>query len=148
MKPHELWALFSPDPSIPYEAWKFGAVPDKLAQLVLDGTKQATASLHQLYIETGENIPQVGQYSVILNSKDEAVCIIQATNVQILPFQDVTEEMAFIEGEGDKSLRYWKEVHWAFFQEEAASIGKTFTSDMLVIFETFQLVFQPPKDQK
>lgn len=145
MKAHELWALFSPDQSIPYEAWQFGVDPDKLAQLVLDGTKQATASLHQLYIDTGECIPQVGEYSVILDAKGEAVCIIQTTNVQILPFHDVTEEMAFIEGEGDKSLQYWKEAHWTFFKEEAASIGKTFTSDMLIIFETFQLVFQPPK---
>lgn len=146
MKPHELWALFSPNPSIPYEAWQFGADPDNLAKLVLEGTKQATASLHQLYIDTGETIPQVGQYSVVLNSKEEAVCIIQTTSVQILPFHDVTEDMAFMEGEGDRSLHYWKEVHWDFFQQEAASIGKPFTSDMLIVFETFLLVFQPPTD--
>lgn len=143
MKPHELWSLFSSDPSISYEAWQFGEDPDKLATLVLEGTKKATTSLHQLYIETGESIPQIDQYSVIINSREEAVCIIQATNVQILPFHDLTEEMAFIEGEGDKSLKYWKEVHWEFFRKEAASIGITFTSDMLIIFETFQLVFQP-----
>jgi uncharacterized protein YhfF len=143
MKANECWALFCRDPQVPYTAWQFGAVPDKLASLVLEGTKQATASLHQLYLDTFEPMPQIGDFSVILNSIDEAVCIIQTTNVQILPFKDVTPEMAMIEGEGDKSLDYWREVHLEFFLEEAATIGKTFDEDMLVIFETFKLVFKP-----
>ena len=143
MKAQELWSMFTQDTTIPYEAWMFGAVPDKLAQLVIEGTKQATASLHQLYVDTFEPMPQVGQYSVILNSKQEAVCIIQTIEIQIIPFKDVTEEMAMIEGEGDKSLAYWREVHLEFFEEEAKSIGKSFTEDMLVIFETFRLVFKP-----
>ncbi len=136
-----LWKQFTNDASLSYTAWQFGAVPDKLAALVLKGTKQATTSLYDLYALDQEPLPRLGDYSVILDSRDEAICIIQTTKVTILPFQEVTEVMANIEGEGDRSLAYWREVHLEFFQEEAKAIGKTFNESMLVVFEEFQLVY-------
>ena len=136
-----LWNHYTKDPTLSYTAWSFGVVPDKLAALVVAGTKQATTSLYDLYAVDQEPLPMVGGYSVILNSKEEAVCIVQTTKVTILPFQDVTEEMADIEGEGDRSLAYWRDVHLEFFQEEAKTIGKTFDESMFVVFEEFQLVY-------
>jgi hypothetical protein len=35
--------------------------------------------------------------------------------VATVPFEEVSEEFAAIEGEGDGSLRYWREVHWTYF---------------------------------
>ncbi|WP_241696349.1 hypothetical protein, partial [Streptococcus agalactiae] len=52
MKAQELWNKFkSLNPSIGDEidAWQFGAEPDLLAKLVVDGTKTATASAYDLY---------------------------------------------------------------------------------------------------
>lgn len=47
---------------------------------------------------------------MILNSRDEAVCIIENTAVSVLPYDEVTQEMAAMEGEGDRSLAYWRQV--------------------------------------
>ena len=56
-----------------YEVWAFGEAPDKLASLVKDGIKTATCSAYDLYEAEDESLPVVGEYSVILDSHDEAV---------------------------------------------------------------------------
>jgi uncharacterized protein YhfF len=143
MNAHEMWNQFTQDPKLSYEAWAFGMAPDHLAQLVVCGIKHATASLHGLYLSQGEPVPQKNQYSIILDSSGDAVCIIMNTKVTILPYQDVTEEMAQIEGEGDQSLSYWRSVHFDFFTHEASSIGLVFNEQMLVVFEEFEVVYLP-----
>ena len=64
-----------------YEVWAFGEAPDKLASLVKDGIKTATCSAYDLYEAEDESLPVVGEYSVILDSHDEAVCIIRTEKV-------------------------------------------------------------------
>lgn len=109
MNANELWQAYCVEQNIDsateYDAWPFGAEPDDLAQLVLDGTKTATASAYPLYEVEDEPLPKVGEYSVILNSKDEAVCVIQLTQVFVVPFNEVSETQAYKEGEGDRSLQ-------------------------------------------
>ena len=63
-----------------HDIWKFcggGAAADELANLVLAGIKTATASTKLAYELDGENLPEVGTYSVILFDNEEAACIIQ-----------------------------------------------------------------------
>lgn len=111
MKAQELWNKFkSLNPSIGDEidAWQFGAEPDLLAKLVVDGTKTATASAYDLYELDEEELPQVGSYDIVLDSNDEAICIIEITKVDIVPFKDVSADHAFKEGEGDKTLEWWR----------------------------------------
>ena len=116
-----------------YEAWAFGGAPDKLAKLVLEGTKTATCSAYELYQVENEPIPQVGDYSVILDSKDNAVCIIQTTKIYIAPYSSCSKEHAYKEGEGDRSLEYWKDVHEEFFTDEMKSINKSFSLFGIII---------------
>ena len=61
------------DIDTPYSAWGFGDAPDQLADLVLKGIKTATASAHDLYFMEGkeEPLPQPGDYSIILDSKED-----------------------------------------------------------------------------
>ena len=126
-----------------YEAWQFGDSPDELAELVKSGIKRATASAYELYAIDGEPLPKVGEYSVILNSHDEAVCIIKTIAVDVIRFCDVTEEFAFKEGEGDRSLAYWKKVHERFFTEQLKEAGLEFSPEMKVVCEQFELVYAP-----
>ena len=127
-----------------YEAWAFGDDPDTLAELVRTGVKTATASAYPFYELEGEALPKAGEYSVILDSKDEAVCIIRTTKVYVTPYRDVTAEQAWKEGEGDRSLDYWRRVHEAFFSKELEAVGLTFTEDMGVVCEEFEVIY--PKE--
>lgn len=124
-----------------YDAWAFGEAADKLAALVKAGIKTATCSAYDLYEAEGEELPLPGDTSVILDSSDEAVCIIRTTRVYVVPFDEVTAEHAFLEGEGDRSLAYWREVHESFLKEELSSIGRTFDGSTRVVCEEFEVVY-------
>ena len=139
MTAEELWERSGL--SGPYEAWQFGGAPDKLAQLVKDGIKTATCSAYDLYAAENEPLPKAGDLSVILNSRDEAVCIIRTTKVYVSEYDQVTPEHAFKEGEGDRSLAYWRQVHEEFLTEELALIDRTFSNKTKVVCEEFEVVF-------
>lgn len=90
-----------------------------------------------------DEIPKVGEYSVILNSKEEAVCVIRDYDVSILPFKEVPFEHAYSEGEGNRSLEYWREVHRNFFNNEVEGTTAIFTEDSLVVCEKFSVEYLP-----
>lgn len=143
MTASEMWEVYSAANHIEadYDAWAFGDDADELARLVLEGAKTATASAYPVYEVEGEDFPKAGQYSVILNTQEEAVCIIRTKKVFVVPFCDVDERQAFKEGEGDRSLAYWRKVHEKFFTEELKNIGMTFDSHMKVVCEEFETVY-------
>ena len=87
-------------------------------------------------------IPQSGDYSVILNSKDEAVCVIQTTKTTVVPFDEVSKEHAYKEGEGDRSLAYWRDVHEDFFAEEFAETELEFNGQTSILCEEFKVVYR------
>lgn len=128
-----------------YEAWAFGVDADLLADLVLRGEKTATASAYPLYEIENEPLPKVGEYSIILDSKNNAICIIQTTKVYVEEFKEISEEHAFKEGEGDKSLSYWRKCHKDFFTMCMTEVGKEFSEDMKVVCEEFKLEFVKEK---
>ena len=125
-----------------YEAWSFGEAPDKLADLVLQGIKTATCSAYDLYLIYNEPLPQTGDYSVILNSNEEAVCIIQTLKIYVTEFNQVSEEHAFKEGEGDRSLDYWRKIHMSFLTNELASVNKPFGENTKVVCEEFAVMYK------
>lgn len=108
-----------------------------LAQLVLKGEKTATTSLYSLYDLENERIPQVGDINVILDGNSNEVCVTVNTKVYSLSFKEISEEYAYKEGEGDKSLEYWKKVHKNFFVKEAEG---NFDESMEVLCEEFELL--------
>lgn len=144
MNPEQMWNEYMIQYNIQEkecDSWAFGAAPDELSNLVLKGIKTATASAYPLYEIEKEPLPKAGAYSTILNSKNEAVCIIQTTKVYVVPFREVSAEHAYKEGEGDYSLDYWKQVHTKFFSACMSKIGTIFKEDMLVVCEEFKLVY-------
>lgn len=143
MTAEQMWSAYraQTNTDAPYEAWAFGCDADALADLVRRGIKTGTASARPLYEIDGEPLPRAGEYSVILDAREEAVCIICTTRVYAVPFCQVTAEHAFREGEGDRSLDYWRQVHADFFSREMAEAGLTFTEDMEVVCEEFQVVY-------
>lgn len=127
-----------------YESWYFcnnEKDANELAGLVKKGIKKATASLHCLYEIENELIPKVGDYAVITNWKGVAQSIIQITSINTIPFKEVTEELAAKEGEGDKTLSFWRKVHRKVFTLELKEYSKKFSEDMLVVCEEFAVVY-------
>jgi len=127
-----------------YSSWYFDnneKDANELAELVKGGEKRATATSLWCIEHNNEPMPKPGEYIAIINWNGIAQCIIQTTKVSIMPFDEVPTEFAFKEGEGDKSLSYWRKVHKRYFTEELQSIGLTFSEHMPVICEEFEVVF-------
>lgn len=144
MKDFEMWGIYCKNNNIKdksYESWQFGAKANELAKLVADGTKTATSSAFVLYGDY-EPLPKKDEYSIILDSNNEAICIIKTTKVYLERFSSISSEYALKEGEGDKSLAYWKKAHREFFTKELAEAGLEFDEDMIVVCEEFELVYK------
>lgn len=143
MTAKEMWEIFSKENNLEneeYEVWAFGDDSDKLAELTVNGIKTATCSAYYLYEKEDEELPKAGEYSVILNSRDEAVCVIKTVKVYIERFCNISEEHAYKEGEGDRSLEYWRKVHKDFFTKELGEVGVKFSDDMELVCEEFEVV--------
>lgn len=146
MTAEEMWSEYARKEGIAhtdYEAWAFGDAADELAALVVSGKKTATASAFPLYGLEEEPLPREGEYSVILDSQEQAVCVIRTERVYVVPFREVGEEQARREGEGDLSLAYWRKVHERFFRREMEEAGLCFDEDMAVVCEEFACVYVP-----
>lgn len=149
MKEGELWDLYRQRNPLAqsYYSWAFcggGPLADKLADLVVKGIKTATSSAHGVYLKDGTPLPTVGELCMILRDDGEPACVIRITEVRICKFREVTAEHAFNEGEGDRSLEYWREVHREFFTMELEEHGIIFDEDALVVCETFRVEMLPP----
>ncbi len=111
------------------------------AELVSKGEKQATASLYWWYEEEKEPLPEKRNLVVVTDWDKNPQCIIEITQVEIRPFDEVDDEFAQKEGEGDKSLAHWRQEHWKFFSEECLELGKNPDEKMLVVLESFKVVY-------
>lgn len=126
------------------EAFAFGRgaeMEDHLADLVNRGIKTATTGAYELY-GPDEHVPQVGEYNIILDSTGEPVCVTQTMVVEIVPFNRISREHAWHEGEGDRSYDYWHQVHLDFFREEYKNEGKgrVFHEDAPCLCEVFRKI--------
>ena len=103
---------------------------DELLELVLAGVKTATCST-----EDEPNISTPGESWIVLDGRGNPRCVIESTEVSYRRFGDVDAAFAHDEGEGDRSLAYWRQAHRQYF----GRLGK-FSEDMMLMCERFRLV--------
>jgi uncharacterized protein YhfF len=127
-----------------YEAFHFDdneSTANALGALVLSGQKRATAGLLWTNELTNKPLPEVGALSVVTDWQGNPLCVIRTTHVEIVPFDSVSDSFAAREGEGDKTLRYWREAHWKYFSRECQRIGREPALHMPVVCEQFMVVY-------
>jgi uncharacterized protein YhfF len=147
----EFWKAFINAARLPadshyYDVSYFGdsqQLADGLAQLVLDGVKRATAGAVWAYEKEGKRLPAVGDFSIITNWAGAPLCVIETTGIDLTPLHLVSAEFAQTEGEGDRSLEYWRQCHRDFFTRECEAAGLRFNEDLLICCERFRVVFPP-----
>jgi uncharacterized protein YhfF len=128
-----------------YDADWFGDNPelaDKLAALVLAGTKTATCSALWEWEAEGKAIPTVGYKSIMLSGAREPLAVLETTEVTVRAYNEVDAAFARDEGEGDLSLEYWREAHQRFFSRTLPKIGKEFGRGMPLVCERFRVIYR------
>ena len=112
---------------------------DELLALVQKGIKRATCCLARDFSTLDR--PKAGDHWIITDGRGRAACIVKTTQTELVRICDVTAEFAYTEGEGDKTLVYWKREHDAYFTRQATREGFTYDDKMIGICETFEKVW-------
>jgi uncharacterized protein YhfF/dihydrofolate reductase len=132
-------------------AWGFGDGPvmaDELGRLVFQGTKTATCSSLWEMEHDGEPIPQAGDLSIILDGQGQPLCLIETAEVEVKPFHAVDARFAYDEGEGDRSLAFWRAAHWRFFSRTGVASGRAPDETMPIVCERFRVLWWAPEVRK
>lgn len=116
-------------------------IANELLSLVLAGVKTATTSCLLGYQAADERIPEVGDLSIVTDWDGNPACVIETTNVTILPFNEMTFDICKGEGEDD-CLQSWQTTHFEIFTNEGKELGYTFAWDSSVVFEDFNVVYR------
>ncbi len=128
------------------EAWAFGDSPemaDALLAPVLEGKKIATAGALWDYESEQEALPVPGDLSIVLDGAGNPRCVVETTHVEQRPFAAVDKAHAYDEGEGDRTLAWWREAHESFFTRFLPTIGHAFAPDMPLVLERFIVRYKP-----
>ncbi|KUJ54582.1 RNA-binding protein [Streptomyces albus subsp. albus] len=128
-----------------------GPLRDQLVAAVLDGSKTSTTGLVADYEHEGEPLPLVGERSVVVDSDDRPVAVIEVTDVRVVPLAEVDLAHARDEGEGHTSVSAWRADHEEFWHgaEMREALGDpafTVCDSTPVVLERFRLVARVPAD--
>lgn len=118
-----------------------GFVSDQLTALVLSGKKTAFFTSFATYAIDQEPLPVSGELYIVVDRANNPVCVIEITSVTVLPFNEITWDMAKLESE-DENLAQWKERKTEYLQEEGDILGFEFKPDLKLVFQTFQVIYR------
>lgn len=77
-----------------------GPLRDQLVAAILNGSKTSTTELLVDYEHEGEPLPKVGSRSVVIDSDDRPVAVIEITGVRVVPLAQVDLAHVVDEGRG------------------------------------------------
>ena len=125
----------------------FGDSPElseALIALVIAGKKTASTGTLEGWAAAGAKLPNPGEHEIPLSWDSRPLCILETTQLEVIPFCDVTAEFAAMEGEGDLSLEWWRAAHERYFRREGERLGYDFRVDMPVVCQRFKVVWIAP----
>jgi len=118
-----------------------GFVGDELMALVISGKKTAFFTSWATYVIDQEPLPISGELYIVVDRAGHPQCIIEIDSVTVLPFNEITWEMAKLEGE-DENLEAWREKQKEYLSDEGEILGFEFTPDIKLVYQTFHVVYR------
>ncbi len=109
--------------------------------MVLSGSKTAMFTPLETIEINLEKMPVTGEVYVVLDTNDEPRCVIELTDVRIIPLNEISWELARKDGE-DEDMQDWKEKMEEFLEEEADLCGFEALPDSKIVCEIFKLIYK------
>lgn len=109
--------------------------------LALSGKKTGFFSSLATFTIDGEPLPVSGELYILFDQTHTPCAVLQIDSVSIVPFNEVTWEMASQEGE-DASLEEWKQKMQEYLEEEGEVVGFKFVPDIRLVFQTFTVLYR------
>lgn len=113
-----------------------GSSRENLVNLVLHGSKRATAGLLHDYAKEGEPVEHVGELLAMVDNTGLHVGTLRVTRVEVLRFADVPDELALAEAEGDLNAADFRASHTAYW----TGVGEQIDDDTKVVTIYFDLL--------
>ena len=114
---------------------------DECAELVVKGIKRVTATSLWWFEKNNEILPKIGDQYIVTDWDGNAKAVIETIKIEQVPYNKITSEFAEIEGEGDKSLEYWKRVHKDYYTREMEPYNEQFDENMIIVCGQFKTIY-------
>lgn len=118
-----------------------GFLGTELISLVLSEKKTAFFSSFASFHIDNEPLPISGELYIVVDRENTPQCVIELTDVNVIPFNEVTWRMAQKEGE-DENLEQWKEKKQEYLEEEGDILGFEFSPDIKLVFQVFRVIYR------
>lgn len=119
------------------EVFRFGdskELCDELTSLVIIGKKRATCDALNVYESEKEELPRVGRVDIALTWEGHPAVAIRTVTIEVMKFEEVSEEFALAEGEnGD--LEGWRKDHREYFERNGG-----YDPEMKLVCERFEVI--------
>lgn len=117
-------------------------IRDAIVNLILEGQKTGTFTSPWLFEDNPSMAPQPGRYGVLIDSMGTPRAVLRTTRTITMPFHQITENETAVDGPAVRPLSVWRSVHESFFGRELKKHGKSFTTELPVTVEHFEVVCQ------
>lgn len=118
-----------------------GFINSELLTLILTGKKTAFFTSFATFTIDGEPLPVSGELYIVVNNNNEPQCVIEFANIQIIPYNEVTWQMAQKEGE-DENLDAWREKQREYLEDEGHIVGFDFSPDIRLVYQEFKVIYK------
>ena len=115
-------------------------IADELLAYYLSGKKSAGSGLVKDYEYSGEELPKVGNYWIILDSQKTPRCIVKTVKVETYTFAHTPKKLAIAEGE--TSIEAWRQTHIDFFKPYLEDWGIENLDKEQLVAEYFEVVYK------
>ena len=109
---------------------------DRLLDFVFNGNKRATAGMLEYDYDEDEPVEAVGEIFILVGNENKPVGKIQITRVDVVQFDEVSDEFALAEAEGDLSGDDFRRSHREFWE----GCGYEVKPESMVVCAYFELL--------
>jgi uncharacterized protein YhfF len=114
---------------------------DYISDLASKGVKQGTCHIELDFEVNKVRRRKPGDHWVVIDSKNNPLCVIKVTRVDIKPFNQIGEDFAKVENEGDGTFKYWYDGHLGYFERQCKAWDKEWRMDAPCVCEYFTKVY-------
>ena len=113
----------------------------ELNSIVLTGQKTAFFTTLATFTIDGEPLPVSGELYILVDNQNKPLCVLEMESVNIIPFNEVTWDMAQKEGECS-TFGEWKEKMQEYIEDEGHVLGFDYSEDIKLVFQTFKVIYK------
>lgn len=117
------------------------AMANVIVPLILTGQKTGTFALASEFESDPAAAPRVGDDYVVTWFEGPPALLYRVTEVQLVPFEGISDEHVQVEGPNARNVEAWRRIHWDYWGGMLRRQGREPSMTMPVIFHRFKVLY-------